>query len=31
MTFLSLARNPLARPIRKRVINLLSESGLVEA
>jgi AcrR family transcriptional regulator len=31
MMFLSLARNPLARPIRKRVINLLSESGLVEA
>jgi len=31
MMFLSLARNPLARPIRKRVTNLLSESGLVEA
>jgi AcrR family transcriptional regulator len=31
MMFLTLARNPLARPIRKRVINLLSESGLVEA
>jgi AcrR family transcriptional regulator len=31
MMFLALARNPLARPIRKRVINLLSESGLVEA
>lgn len=31
MMFLSLARNPLARPIRKRVTNLLTESGLVEA
>jgi AcrR family transcriptional regulator len=31
MMFLMLARNPLARPIRKRVMNLLSESGLVEA
>jgi tetracycline repressor-like protein len=31
MLFLTLARNPLARPIRKRVTNLLMESGLVEA
>jgi AcrR family transcriptional regulator len=30
MMFLTLARNPLARPVRKRVMNLLSEAGLVE-
>lgn len=31
MLFLALARNPLARPIRKRVTNLLADAGLVEA
>lgn len=30
MMFLMLARNPLARPVRRRVINLLSDAGLVE-